>query len=145
MKTLNTEIRINAPAEKVWRILMDFEAYPTWNPFIREISGDHQKGGKLNVLMHPPHQKETRFRPVVQQSEPNRIFEWLGHLLIPGIFDGRHRFEIQEEEEGVRFIHSEKFKGILVSFIWKRLEGPTKAGFEAMNMKLKEIAERDED
>lgn len=39
MTELNTEIEIRASAEKVRNVLMDFDAYPKWNPFVREISG----------------------------------------------------------------------------------------------------------
>src|SRR5208337_3854746 len=35
MKEIHTEIEINAPAEKVWKVLTDFAAYPEWNPFVR--------------------------------------------------------------------------------------------------------------
>ncbi len=40
------------------------------------------------------------------------------------------------------FRHTEKFNGILVSLMAKQLDTKTKSGFEAMNKKLKEIAER---
>ncbi len=33
MKEIHTEIEINAPAGKVWRVLTDFPSYPEWNPF----------------------------------------------------------------------------------------------------------------
>jgi uncharacterized membrane protein len=38
MKQLHTEIDVEAPAERVWEVLMDFASYPQWNPFIRNIS-----------------------------------------------------------------------------------------------------------
>lgn len=37
MKTIDTEIKIYAPADRVWKILTDFYSYSNWNPFIREI------------------------------------------------------------------------------------------------------------
>ena len=37
--SLHSEIMIDASARRVWAILTDFEAYPTWNPFIRRIAG----------------------------------------------------------------------------------------------------------
>jgi hypothetical protein len=39
------------------------------------------------------------------------------------------------------FKQSEIFKGILVPFFKKMIENNTKKGFEAMNQKLKELAE----
>ncbi|KAK7043220.1 hypothetical protein VNI00_008574 [Paramarasmius palmivorus] len=32
----SASILINAPIEKVWQILLDFPAYPEWNPFARQ-------------------------------------------------------------------------------------------------------------
>jgi len=40
MKKIETEIIINTTPERVWEILIDFENYPNWNPFIRAIVGD---------------------------------------------------------------------------------------------------------
>ena len=39
MKELRREVEIAAPAERVWSVLVDFDAYPDWNPFIRSIQG----------------------------------------------------------------------------------------------------------
>jgi hypothetical protein len=40
MKELHTEIEINASAERVWRVLTDFAAYPKWNPFVRRVEDE---------------------------------------------------------------------------------------------------------
>jgi uncharacterized protein YndB with AHSA1/START domain len=53
-RELQTEIDIAAPAERVWRILTDFDAYPDWNPFIRKIQGRPEPSGKLEVRIEPP-------------------------------------------------------------------------------------------
>nr|WP_255305408.1 SRPBCC family protein [Acidithiobacillus ferrivorans] len=34
MHQIETNIEITATPERVWSILMDFPAYPQWNPFI---------------------------------------------------------------------------------------------------------------
>jgi hypothetical protein len=34
-------------------------------------------------------------RPSVLEVVPGRTLRWLGHLLLPGIFDGEHHFEIE--------------------------------------------------
>lgn len=72
-----------------------------------------------------------------------RQFAWLGQLIMTGMFDGHHIFEIEPIEDGVcRFIHKEQFSGWLVPMFWRKLEVGTKEGFIAMNEKLKELAEK---
>ena len=51
MKNLHTEITINAPAEKVWNILTDFEKFGEWNPFILSIEGKQEIGAQLKVVL----------------------------------------------------------------------------------------------
>jgi hypothetical protein len=138
-----TSIRINSQPENVWAILSNFNNYPTWNPFIKSIKGTVEKGNKISVQITPPNAKEMTFTPKVLAFEKNKEFRWLGHLFIPGIFDGEHKFELKLNEDGTtNFIHSEKFRGILVPFLKKMLETTTKKGFESMNEKIKEMAER---
>ncbi|HSJ69937.1 MAG TPA: hypothetical protein VK921_19815, partial [Anditalea sp.] len=68
---------------------------------------------------------------------------WLGRLIIPGIFDGRHEFRLEETEVGeTLFIHSESFSGILVPFMKKDLDTKAKKGFENMNKAIKSLAEK---
>ena len=61
---------------------------------------------------------------------------------MPGIFDGRHTFEIEERDGGVVLKHYENFGGILKHPMgWFGIYRKTKPGFKAMNEKLKERVE----
>jgi hypothetical protein len=81
-------------------------------------------------------------KPAVTAVEPARTFEWLGHLGARGVFDGRHRFELQATPSGgTRVTHTEQFDGVLVRFMRKTLDTQTHDGFEAMNTALKTRAE----
>jgi hypothetical protein len=143
MKELETKIEINAPAQLVWQILTDFKSYPEWNPFIRKISGEAKTGSKLQVVVQPPGSRAMTFKPLVVQAEPYRELRWLGRLLIPGLFDGEHRFVIEPSGENkVLFTHAEIFKGLLVPMLWKSLDGNTRKGFQQMNQALKKLAEK---
>ncbi|HIH03819.1 MAG TPA: SRPBCC domain-containing protein [Methanoregulaceae archaeon] len=144
MTILSTEIEIHAPAERVWAILSDFEAYPTWNPFIRQIGGPLKVGASLDAELQPPGSRGMHIRPVVQTVEPNRELSWLGRLFgIPHIFDGRHAFFIEPlSVDGVRFVQQETFKGLLVPLAGGLLSA-TERGFEAMNRALRERAEHE--
>src|ERR687898_2006844 len=67
---------------------------------------------------------------------------WLGHLFVPGLFDGEHSLSIQPlEENRVRFVQREAFKGLLVPLFARSLDNNTRRGFEEMNRALKERAE----
>lgn len=141
-RTIQTEIIIDAPKERVWEILVDFGKYPQWNPFMLELIGRAASGEKLKVTMQPPGQKPTVFKPVVQTAEPFKHFEWLGKMPI-NMFIGRHSMAIEElSEKRVRFIHSEQFSGWLAGFILKKVGNATREGFIAMNKALKEQAEQ---
>jgi hypothetical protein len=139
---LHTEIEINAGPERVWAILADFAAYPEWNPFIRSVRGEPVQGARLEVRIQPSGAKGVTFRPSVLAADGRRELRWLGHFLFEGLFDGEHRFEIEPIAAGkVRFLHSERFSGILVPLFKGSLDRDTKSGFEEMNRALKARAE----
>ena len=142
MRALSAEIEIDATPEAIWRILADFARFPEWNPFIREIEGEMKEGSRLRVRLEPPGGKGMTFRPVVKRVEINREFRWLGNLIVPGLLDGEHIFEILPADTGkTRFIQRESFRGLLVPLFWKSLEESTKQGFMEMNTALKVLAE----
>lgn len=139
---LQTEIEIDATPERVWAILVDFAAYPEWNPFIRLIRGVPRAGARLEVRIQPSGAKAMSFRPTVCAAVDARELRWLGRVLLPGIFDGEHRFELQPLAVGkTQFRHGEHFRGLLVPFLRGSLERDTKRGFEEMNRALKVRAE----
>jgi hypothetical protein len=139
---LRTEITIDAPTETVWSILTDLDRYESWNPFVVSSAGTVREGERLINRIQPPGSKPQTFKPTVTEVVPGRTFEWLGHLGFRGLFDGRHRFDLEPTSDGgTRLIHQEFFTGILVPLFRSTLDGKTKNGFEAMNLALKEQAE----
>src|SRR5947199_9092659 len=95
MLELRTEIEIDAPAERVWEVLTDFDKFPDWNPFIRQIHGDLEAGARLDVLLGATGTRPMRFRPTVKAVVPHRELRWLGRLALPWLFDGEHIFQIE--------------------------------------------------
>lgn len=143
MKTLNTNIIIDAPLSKVWNILMDHSSYPDWNPFILNISGSTQVGEDLSVSFHQENKKAMVFKPIVLKNETNSEFRWIGHLFVKGLFDGEHYFKLESiTAEQTRFIHGENFKGLMAGVLLKMIGKSTINGFNAMNQALKLRAEK---
>jgi hypothetical protein len=142
MKELHSQIEIDAPAERVWHVLTDFASFPQWNPFIRSISGEPRVGERLEVRIEPPASRGMTFKPAVINSELDRELRWLGHPLMPGLFDGEHSLEIQPlGENRTRYVQRETFRGLLVTLVTRGLLENTRRGFEEMNRALKERAE----
>jgi hypothetical protein len=143
MKELRSEIEIEASAERVWQLLTDFAHFPQWNPFIRRASGNVKLGQRLEVTIQPSGANGMTFRPTVLKAEPNRELRWIGHLLMPGLFDGEHIFTIEPlGTNRVRFIQREIFTGLLVPLFAKGLDTDTQRGFGEMNQALKVQAEQ---
>jgi hypothetical protein len=141
MRSISTEIVINAPASRVWSILTRFDRYPVWNPFILSIEGRPEVGARLKVKIAPPGQSAMIFRSRVLAATPNRELRWLGRLLLPGFFDGEHLFKLKPRKAGCQFLHSEKFSGLLVMIAGSKMLQNTEQGFKAMNEALKSRAE----
>jgi hypothetical protein len=141
-RELRTEIVIDATPERVWEVLFDQETLTEWNPFIREMDGDLCEGERLRVHLTPPRGKGMTFKPKLLEVRPGRRLRWLGHLGIPGLFDGEHVFELHAEgSNSTRFVHREEFGGILVPVLWKQLDTDTREGFKRMNLALKQRVE----
>ena len=143
-RRIETSIEISVPPERVWAFLTDFGAMSSWNPFIKSISGDLVQGGRLSVHVVPPGKSGMWFKPTVLALRPERELRWLGHLLLPGIFDGEHYFLLEPiGDRGTRLTQGERFTGILVGLFGGTLNA-TKEGFGAMNTALKQRAEKKE-
>lgn len=139
VKKIKTEVIINSIPEKIWGILTDLENYPNWNPFITYINGNLETGNKIIVNIKPPSGRKMTFMPTIITKKENKELVWQGKFLFKGFFDGKHKFELIDNENGTTtFIQSEEFSGIFV-----KLFNPQKTqnGFLEMNQILKKLAE----
>jgi hypothetical protein len=137
MRSIKTEIILNAGREKVWKHLTDFASYPYWNPFITKIEGKLETGSRLNVTLQLEGRKPSRLKPKILIAKHGEKFCWKGALFFSGLFDGTHYFILEDTEDGkTRLIHGENFSGLLSGLILYILENATREGFERMNKAL---------
>ena len=135
---IRSEIDIEAPPEAVWAQLTDLGRYEEWNPFITHAEGTAEAGQRLSLRMQPSGGRAMTIRPTVTSASEGSAFEWLGHLGVRGVFDGRHRFELSPTATGTHLVQRESFRGVLVRPLRKSLDTGTRAGFEAMNAALRQ-------
>ncbi|RDV12292.1 SRPBCC domain-containing protein [Arthrobacter sp. RT-1] len=136
---MSVTTHIQSPPDVVWQIFTGFGAYPDWNPFITQASGDIKVGQRLILRIVPPGAGGMTFRPQVTALEPEHLLEWSGTLGIPGLFDGRHTFILEPTAGGTTLTQTETFTGLLVPLSTGMLLR-TKKGFQNMNDALQNRA-----
>lgn len=143
MKEIRTEIEIKASPQRAWQVLTDFDNFPQWNPFIRQIKGEAKVGIKLQIHLQTSRGKSRIYRPTVTKVEPNHELRWLGKSFIPGMFNGERIFTIQPLEVNyIRFVHREIFTGLGASLAGNRLDEDLYQSFDKMNNAFKKKVEQ---
>lgn len=128
---IETQMTIAASAERVWTLLMDFQRYPQWNPFIKHIEGRPEAGEKLRVRVQPTVGRAMSFEPQVLVAKTAEEFRWKGRFLVPGLLDGEHHFLLRKDgDHKTPLIHGERFSGLLVPFFRSQIDSGTRSGFE---------------
>lgn len=123
--------------------LAGFTDYPSWNPFIRSVQGIAIEGETLTVDLRPSGSTGMKIHPVLVKVFPNRELRWVGHLLVRGLFDGEHIFEIKPlGDTRCLFIQHEYFSGLLLPLLENMLKKDTARGFVEMNEALRSRAEQ---
>ncbi len=142
LTSIRTSIDVAAPIEAVWQILTDLEGHADWNPFIVHADGSVVEGSTIAITLQLAGSKPSRFRPVVTEAIEPVAFEWLGSVGVRGIFDGRHRFDLESTESGTRVTQSESFTGLLAPIVAPMIRKRTESSFGAMNEALRTRAEQ---
>jgi hypothetical protein len=141
MTNIEVVTDIAAPAQTVWAELASVAMYGDWNPFMTSVEGRLAVGGRLKIRLVPPGGRPMTFRPTVTKFDVGSQLEWIGRLVVRGVFDGRHSFVLEDVGGGVtRLTQAEEFTGLLVPLTGAMLKR-TRAGFHAMNEALRLRAE----
>lgn len=137
-KSIESAITVATSCADVWQCLVDLPAHAQWNPFIRSIEGRLAPGERLKVRLQMQDGKTMVFRPTVIEFEPGRKLTWQGRLLVSGIFDGRHEFDVCPNQDGsTTFRQAEQFSGILVPLLRRGFYSGIQDNFKRMNEALK--------
>jgi hypothetical protein len=138
---LTSEIVIDAPSEIVWQVLVDFDSYPDWNPVEIQAKGEAVVGAAFEHTGKLPGREPRTFHAKIIEAAPPRALAWKGRILVPGLFDVRHHFEIDPlGDDRSRLQQFEHFSGVLVPLMRGVLRD-TQAAFELANKAIKHRAE----
>lgn len=141
MRTLSSEIEIDASSDVVWQVLTDFGSYQDWNPVEIRMAGEPVAGTVLEHTSKIPGRKPMQFRPTITEAQPGKVLAWEGRLFMPGLFDVHHRFELEAlPGQRTRLRQLERFSGIFIPFTGSTLR-KTREAFEIANRAIKLRAE----
>lgn len=142
MKEVHTEIAIAADKQRVWSVLANFAGYSDWNPFLRSVAATPQIGAPvaLTVVIG---RRTLHLDAAMLRYTPEREVRWAGPISrVRGIvFRGEHYFIIEEAPSGVRFVHGERFDGLVIPLMRGWIDRNLAPAYEAMNVALKRRAE----
>ena len=134
-------VEIDAPAERAWQVLTDFERYGEWNPFTTRVGTTLEIGAPvdMHVWLGPlPVRQAARISAI----EPPRLLAW-GVTMGPRWLLVAHREQRLEElgDSRCRYVTSDAFNGLLVPLLVLLVGGFIRRGFDAMGAALKARAE----
>jgi hypothetical protein len=138
--SIRTEIWIHRSPQQVWQVLTATAEYPTWNPMISRLTGELREGNVIEFREGTGSDGMT-FHPTVLRVRSPQELRWKGSVLLPGIFDGEHRFLLESEGNGTRLIQSEEFTGLLAGRLMQGVLRDTTDQMNTMNRALKERCE----
>lgn len=105
------ETLVAAPAERVWSIITDGAAYPSWDSGVTRVEGTIADGATITV--HADVAAGRAFPVEVAFEPPGHRMTWSGGMPL-GLFRGVRTFTLDEEREATRLRVSEQFTGPLV-------------------------------
>lgn len=135
------EVVINAPAELVWGILVDFENYSQWNTFCPSAKGEAVVGSPIEMQVDLGNglQEQVEYVTLV---EPGRAITWSMENK-PG--DPVHADRTQRitpiDEHSCRYISVDEFSGEFVPQMMEMMGEAVERGFNLCASDLKARAE----
>lgn len=128
---------IDAPAAKVWAVLVDTAKWPEWDPSCDKIEGQVALGNKVKAFSKL---SPGRAFPVkVTELVPNERMTWSGGMPL-GLFKGERTFVLREDGDRTVFTVREEFSGPMLRLIGKSIPNMTEA-FEEFAAGLKRRVE----
>jgi hypothetical protein len=141
-RAIRSEIEIDAPIERVWSILRDFDSYPEWNPFTVSVLTTLELGSAVDmqVQLRPPktmHQIEY----VSAVVEGERLC-WGGHVGPRWFIDADRCQVLTDLGDGrTRYVTTDVFRGVGVGLMFVVVGRYVQRGFDDVARALKARAE----
>lgn len=139
---LRSEVEIDAPRSRVYRLLTDFARYEEWNPYLTSVRGELAVGRTLHVELSLPEGSAYELQPRITRVAEGEELRWVGRFWSSAfLLQAEHSFGLTEPKPGVtRVVQGQDFSGFLLRFSGNALTLAAR-GAIYMNLALKKRAE----
>jgi hypothetical protein len=140
--TIEHQVIIHAPAQRVWHVLTDLERYGEWNRYATEAHGRLEAGGEVEIVAHLGNSTQ-RVNNRVLEIIPEHKLCWVSLNWYAFLVRGTRCRSLQTQPDGStlfgeREIMAGPFARIVVGLMREQLA----AGLQAECESLKAEAER---
>jgi uncharacterized protein YndB with AHSA1/START domain len=108
----------NAAPERVWPILTDAPAWPSWDSGVASVDGRVALGETVSITVEANAGRAFPVK-VVQLDAPERMV-FLGGMPL-GLFRGRRTYTLVPEASGTRFTMREEYTGPLAGMVFRSI------------------------
>jgi hypothetical protein len=129
---------IEAPAQRVWDLLVDAPGYSRWNASVVKIDGPIEWGTTIKLVSAVD--PGRTFALKVEVMDPPQRMVWAGGMPL-GLFTGTRTFLVESGVAGCRFSMAEIYTGLMSGLIFKSIPDLTDS-FKEFAASLKTAAEQ---
>uniref|UniRef100_A0A6U1SAK4 SRPBCC domain-containing protein n=1 Tax=Cyclophora tenuis TaxID=216820 RepID=A0A6U1SAK4_CYCTE len=140
--SISSELLIDAPPEKVWAVLTDFDKLSEWSPGMIKFEGEFRKDGpaKVTFLIGVGSHTQIFNHPLIHFDE-GKMFGWSAPIPHMGMKDN-HKYIVEPTDDGkTKFIQTDQFHGQGAHLIGGMLANGALSGYVAFNRALKKRVE----
>jgi hypothetical protein len=135
-------VPIEATADVVWAILIDFERWSEWNPSVPMIRGDAQVGSEVKLTVAMPGRPSAKVTATLTEVVPERRLCWHGSVGGDRVFAGTREFQLDPQPDGtVLFTHVEDVSGLLFPLLRALMRPAIQLHHDDVNAALKQRIE----
>ena len=117
MHAFEASTDIHAPADRVWAILTDAAAYPSWDSGVTRVEGRIADGERITVHSEVA---PGRAFPVRVAIRPPDEVTWTGGMPL-GLFRGVRTFRVTQDGGTTHLTMREEYGGLLEGMMWRSM------------------------
>jgi len=139
---IESQITIDAPIQKVWDVLADFDQYDQWNPFTPKIETTQEIGSDvlLHVRLNPNKPKLTKQKETLLLWEAGKQMDW--GIQSWWVQTVRTQKLTAIDDQTTQYYTSDAFEGFMTPIIMWLFRQKIQRGFDDVAKGLKTFVEK---